>query len=402
MLSLLFIDDDEKELAILSQVLPGFITTCCATATEGLRQLSTKAFDLVLLDLDLPDMSGFTVLSHIRTMDRPPPVVMLSAFGKAENVVRALRLGAENFIEKPYTLKKLNAAIDSAILAIDDPPQHQGPWPHPEGRETRELSTHPRYTEKSEKPDPLALFKGNSRSIRSLKEKIRIYARSEEAVLIYGESGTGKELLARAVHELSSRKEGPFQAIHAGAVPENLVETEFFGSDAGAFTDARSRPGYLERSSNGTLFLDEIGEMPLSAQMKLLRILEDGSLIRIGGRKRRPIDIRLITATHRILPRMIEEGSFRLDLYHRINTLAVTVPPLRRRIEDIPELSRSFLRELGVDQGKISAESLDKLSSHHWPGNVRELRKTLRRAAILAGGKRIEPRHVVISAEMIA
>ena len=390
MLSLLFVDDDEKELAILSQVLPGFITTGCPTAAEGLRQLSKKPFDLVLLDLDLPDMNGFAVLSHIRAMDTPPPVVMLSAFGRAENVVRALRLGAENFIEKPYSLKKLSAAIDNALLPIDLPPQP------PELPKSSEL------TGKPEKPDPLAHFKGNSRLICSLKEKLRVYARSEEAVLIYGESGTGKELLARAVHDLSSRRKGPFQPIHAGAIPENLIETEFFGSDAGAFTDARSRPGYLERSSGGTFFLDEIGEMPRAAQMKLLRILEDGSLIRIGGRKRIPIDIRLISATHRILPGMIEEGSFRLDLYHRINTLTVTVPPLRRRIEDIPELSRCFLGELGVDQESISAESMEKLSSHHWPGNVRELRNTIRRAAILAEGKSIEPRHIVTSAELSA
>jgi len=439
MLTLLFIDDDAKEVTILSQVLTDYFVVGCTTGTEGVRRLKEVHVDLVLLDLNLPDMDGFAVLEHIKKIDASTPVIILSAFGYPDNVVRAVRSGACDFVQKPYHLPQLLGSIERSILhepsrASIKPPAHEhvsrsaatqiaGPAPEPEVEPTEverpeveppaaHRGSHIDPAETCEPPcpygvdsllhkedldDPLRRFVGKSRPVHLLKTYTRLYADNCEPVLLVGESGTGKEVLARAIHELSMRKSGPYFVLNAGAIPEGIIESELFGTVPGAFTGAVPRRGYFEQADGGTLFLDEIGEMPLSAQVKMLRILEDGSVLRVGGRKRSFVDVRIVCATNRPLEKMVAEGSFRKDLFYRINTLTLPIPPLRRRMDDIPELALLFFDEEGVPPSRVRRSSVERLLSYEWPGNTRELKNTIKRAAVLAAGGLVEPDHIFFS-----
>lgn len=442
MLTLLFVDDDAREVAILSQVLTEYHVVGASCAAEGLEKIASGRVDILLLDLNLPDMNGFSVLEHMHNMEDPPPVIILSVFGSPENVVRAIQLGAADFMQKPFTLLKLKQSIERALRRENEPRRGAEPekfvenfveknevgaaesqWTYepasspaagaldPPSREEQPSTARdmPPLAEKEQEErekgtnrDPLARFAGTSKAVSLLKSYIRLYAAQREPVLLVGESGTGKEVLSRAVHRLSDRREGPFIPLNAAAIPESIIESELFGTVTGAFTGAVSRPGYFEQAAGGTLFLDEIGEMPLSAQVKLLRILEDGSVLRVGARRKKRIDVRLICATNRPIERMVREGSFRQDLYHRINTLSLPIPPLRSRIEDIPELALLFFREEGVAQHRIETQTLRRLMDYDWPGNTRELKNTIKRAVVLSDGGQIEPRHIFFSLDLQA
>ncbi|MFP4619579.1 MAG: sigma-54-dependent transcriptional regulator, partial [Spirochaetaceae bacterium] len=375
MLSLLFIDDDTREVGILSQALSGYNVIGCSSGAEGLQKLADSAIDLVLLDLHLPDMDGFTVLRHLQefNVDRPRisgvPVIILSAFGNPDNVVKAIHLGAEDFVEKPYTLARLTQAIEKALFPI--PPRADIPSMTDMGDSLREeaplLGSSPKAEAtdtigrvgKNGGEDPLEKFVGSSKRVQLLKTRLRLYASNSEPVLLIGESGTGKEILARALHALSPRRRGPFKALNTGALPESLVESELYGTASGAFTDAVPRPGWFEQADGGTLFLDEIGEMPPAAQVKMLRLLEERALTRVGGRRRICIDTRVLCATNKPIHKMVKKGTFRHDLYHRINTLTISIPPLRERMEDIPEIALFFFQQEGVGPSRVSQNIME-------------------------------------------
>ncbi len=379
MIRVLWIDDDEHAQTVLPLVLPREIRILpCMTGEMGIRMAREEYPDVVLLDVDLPDMDGFDVLREIASDPFAPPVIMLTGLSNTGNIVRAIRSGAQDYILKPYRVEEL-------LLAIG-----------------RAASMH-LLAESSGNDSLSGRLLGESRAIRNVRRMISLFAPVNLPVLILGDSGTGKEVTARALHDLSSRREGPFEAINSGAIPDALIESELLGSVRGAFTGAVEKAGSFERADGGTLFLDEIGEMHVSAQVKLLRVLEEGALVRLGGTRRVAVNVRVISATNRNLGEAMNRGSFRNDLYYRISALVVPLPPLCERKEDIPILSISYLAAQAGAEGRPEAPqirpgALEKLQDHNWPGNVRELRNVLSRARILAAGNAIGPEHVQFDA----
>ncbi len=372
MIRVLLIDDDEQAHQILRVVLPSEYTIVSSLrGRRGIELVRSTAPDLVLLDMSLPDMHGLEVLDTITSDPVAPPVVVITAFGKISLAVRSIRAGACNFLVKPYKKRELLEAIRVAVgMSLVER----------DGIEENPI---------------LARFTGDSAGARRVRELLGLYAPSDKPILIMGESGTGKDLAAEIVHQISRRNEGPFIPRNCAAIPSTLIETELFGSERGAFTDAVSRPGCFERADAGTLFLDEIGEMPTELQAKLLRVLEEGRVARIGGSKNVRIDVRIVSATNADISHEIEHKRFRKDLYYRISTLVITIPPLRNRCEDIPLLAHSLLQRERCN-ARISENAMDKLCGYHWPGNVRELSNVLSRAVLLARRGTIEAPHIVL------
>jgi len=381
MIRILFIDDDPQAQKTLSMVLQEHYNVVSAlTAAEGLEVLNKTDPDVVLLDINLPDTSGLDVLDEILRRPMAPPVIMLTAFGKVDFVKRAIQAGAYDYILKPYTLDHLEGTIRRAVENI---------------ALRRAYVQSAAGSAGAAHPDSPVMGKlvGESRALKELKALIGRFAAGDSPVLIQGESGTGKELAAEAIHHLSPRKEGPFEAINCGAIPETLVEAELFGSEKGAYTDAISRAGCFERADGGTIFLDEIGELPPKAQITLLRVLEFKRIHRVGGTRSIPLNIRILSATNRDLKKDVQAGRFREDLYYRINVLFLQVPPLRSRDGDISLLCAYFLKQKQADL-RIHPQAVEKLLSHPWPGNVRELRNVIERAAVLTEGDEIRARDI--------
>jgi DNA-binding NtrC family response regulator len=376
MIRLLFIDDDPQAQKTLALVLQeGYVVISALNAAEGLEVLQGADPEVVLLDIDLPDRSGLDVLDEILSRPVPPAVIMLTAYGEVEFVKRAIRAGAYDYILKPYVLEQLEGTIRRAV---------------------QNLALRKAYVAR---PDSQALGEliGESRPLKELKSLAVRYAAADSPVLIQGESGTGKELVAQALHSLSHRREQKFLALNCGAIPETLLESELFGSERGAYTDATTRAGCFERANGGTVFLDEIGEMPLKAQVSLLRVLERKELYRVGGSQAIPLNIRILSATNRDLRLEVESGRFREDLFYRINVLFLSVPPLRERIEDISLLAAYFLRQQTRPGLRLHPQVIDKLLEHSWPGNVRELRNVIERAAVLSDGEEIRARDILFA-----
>ncbi len=374
MVRILFIDDDPNIHTFLKMVLPGECAVIPALDGEqGVRMTAEEDPDLVLLDIGLPDVDGMEVLRRILDLPAAPPVIMLTADRSAEKVVEAIKAGAHDYIVKPFTREKIHSILRTAVrLHLSDAPPVDD--------------------------SQLSHIIGRSPSIREVKRLIALYATSDSPVLIIGETGTGKELVARTIHDLSARRGEIFVPLNCGAIPETLLETELFGAEKGAFTDAVSRPGLFERAHRGTLFLDELGEMPLHHQVKLLRVIEDKTFSRVGGLRCIESDVRIIAATNRALRSAVKAGGFRQDLYYRINTLPLRIPPLRSRRADIPELARTFAEAHvdGVDaRASISSSAIEKLLDYDWPGNIRELRNVMERAVLFSKGDSIEPRHII-------
>jgi DNA-binding NtrC family response regulator len=349
----------------------GYDVVTAETAQAAVAAFETQPPEVVLLDLRLPDGDGFDVLRRIRELDELVPVVMLTGHGTIESAVRAMKLGAFDYLIKPVHLDEVRVVIEK-------------------GLETRRLHAEVQTlrAEMRQRADDLV---GASPAMEELRQFIARVAPYDVTILIRGESGTGKELVAHAIHAQSRRRRGPFIPLDCAALPETLVESELFGHERGAFTGATQRRlGRFELAHGGTLFLDEIGNLPLSTQMKLLRVLEDRAITRLGGRGQIPIDVRIVAATHVNFEDAIREGRFREDLYHRLNEFTIHVPPLRERAADLPGLVDHFLRRIGEELGKplpgLTAEALDALREYPWPGNVRELRNALKRAAVLADG----------------
>lgn len=361
MVKVLFIDDDVEAHTLLKMVLPENIKVYSSlTGKRGLSLLGEISLDLILLDLHLTDMDGIDLLKTIVSDHSSPPVLILSAENEVKMVVQALRAGAVNYLVKPYGVEDLkNAIVDALQYKIPSLPNSDNG-----GSDLEQII-------------------GVSAKMKEIKDLLLTYAPSESPVLLAGESGTGKEIAAHLIHSLSPRKKGPFVPINCGAIPATLLETELFGSMKGAYTGAVTREGSFERASGGTLFLDEIGEMPRQQQVTLLRVLEQQTVQRVGGNSMIPIDVRIVSATNQDLEEAVEKGVFREDLYYRLHTLFISLPPLRERKEDIPLLSYYFLQKQRGKGVKISPAAIEKLKNHTWRGNVRELRNIIQRAVLL-------------------
>ncbi|MBE0597700.1 MAG: sigma-54-dependent Fis family transcriptional regulator [Desulfuromonadales bacterium] len=381
---ILIVDDEAFIRENLERILAedGYRPLSTDSEEEAARLVSEEEIDLVLLDLNLGARSGLDVLRSLREIDPDLLVIIITGYGTVESAVEALKLGAYDYIKKPFKADAIHLIVRLAL-------------------ETQSLRRKVRQLRREGKDLPQgADMVGSSPQLLQVYRQIREVAKHETAtVLITGESGTGKELVARAIHNLSPRRERPFIEINCGSLPFNLLETELFGHERGAFTDAKNRKiGLLEESNGGSIFLDEIGEMDLTLQVKLLRVLEDRRIRRLGGTRNIDIDVRVIAATNRNLREAIEERQFREDLFYRLNVFPIHVPPLRERREDIPHLLQYFLRRFSREFNKrireISREALELLMRYRWPGNVRELRNVVERICIMYNSETLRPEHL--------
>jgi two-component system, NtrC family, nitrogen regulation response regulator NtrX len=366
---LLIIDDDANTLASLARAfrLAGHEATVCDNANRALDLAKSQPFDLILSDVVMPGKDGLTFLEEYKALGLATPVVMMSGQAHIDMAVRATKLGALDFLEKPLSTDKLLLTVENALRLrrLEE--------------ENRQLRTRLGKHE--------LVWTGDT--MRALMAQIERVANSETRVCILGETGTGKELVARTLHERSPRRSGPFVTLNCAAVPAELVESELFGHEKGSFTGAAARhTGKFEQADGGTLFLDEIGDMPLPMQAKLLRVLETGEIERVGAERPVSVNVRVIVATHRKLDELVREGKFRQDLYHRVYVFPITLPPLRERREDIPMLADHFARQVAEQNGwkpvKIAPEAMQRLQAYSWPGNVRELRNAVERMLLFA------------------
>ncbi|XXF80259.1 sigma-54 dependent transcriptional regulator [Myxococcaceae bacterium GXIMD 01537] len=369
--SVLIVDDEKNILLTLSQSLQlaGYHTELASSGQVALDVVSARPVDAVLMDVKMPDMDGLTALERLHALKPELPVIMMSGHGTIDTAVKATQLGARDFLEKPLARDRLLVALRNAL-------QHQAVM-----EELEELRAQlGRYD-----------MVGGGPAMQRIFSLIQRTAPSEGRVLVTGENGTGKELIARALHQHSRRKGGPFVKLNCAAVPHELIESELFGHEKGAFTGAVSvRRGKFELAHEGTLFLDEIGDMPAAMQAKLLRVLQEGEFERVGGAETHKVDVRVVAATNKDLQKEIGAGRFREDLYYRINVVQIHSPPLRERREDLPALIDAFLREACAKNGRkpltLSYEALAVMSAYDYPGNVRELRNLVERLAILCEG----------------
>ena len=380
MATILIIEDEAKMRRLLELNLgeDGFKTVSAPDAEAGLRLLASESVDLVLTDLKLPGMSGLELLQAVKRQNAALPVVVMTAFGSVETAVDAMKAGATDYILKPFSLAEMRMVVhkelDVSRLREENRSLRQA---------LGEKYSHPNIVARS----------ATMQEVLAIVERV---APTNSTVLLGGESGVGKDLLARAIHEKSRRASGPFIKINSTAIPENLLESELFGYEKGAFTGATtSKPGKFELADKGTLFLDEIGDVPPATQVKLLRVLQEREFERLGGTRTVRVDVRLVAATNRDLRAALEEGTFREDLYYRLNVVPIDIPPLREHKEDIADLANLFLRKFCGDSGRqvttISPEVTNLLLSHHWPGNVRELQNIIERACALAKTSKLEP-----------
>jgi DNA-binding NtrC family response regulator len=367
---ILIVDDEANTLASLSRAfrLAGHEAVVCDNAARALELAQEQPFDLILSDVVMPRRDGLALLEDLRNAGVATPVVMMSGQAHIEMAVRATRLGALDFLEKPLTTEKLLVTVDNAMKLTR--------------LETENRDLRARVGKHT------MVWAGET--MRRVMAQIDRVAASESRVCIYGETGTGKELVARTLHEKSHRVKGPFVTLNCAAVPAELIESELFGHEKGSFTGAAQRHnGKFEQAHRGTLFLDEIGDMPVAMQAKLLRVLEEGEVERIGSDKPTKVDVRVVVATHRNLEQLIETGGFRRDLYHRVVVFPLMLPPLRARCEDLPVLVEHFARQVSAQNGwkpvRFSATAIDALKEYAWPGNIRELRNVVERLLLLAG-----------------
>jgi two-component system, NtrC family, nitrogen regulation response regulator NtrX len=372
--TILIVDDERNILLTLNQALQleGYKTELASSGQLALDALAAKPVDAVLMDVRMPDLDGLAALEKIKAIKPDLPIVMMSGHGTIDTAVKATQLGARDFLEKPISRERLLVALRNAL-------QHRAM-----AEELAELRAEVGQFE----------MVGTSPAMERLYQLIRRIAPSEGWVLITGENGSGKELVARAIHQNSQRRKGPFVKLNCAAVPQELIESELFGHERGAFTGALSaRRGKFELAHEGSLFLDEVGDMPPAMQAKLLRVLQEGEFERVGGSETFKVDVRVIAASNKNLEQEIAAGRFREDLYYRLNVVHLHCPPLRERREDIPSLAEAFLREACLKNGKrpmqLSAEVMTVLSAYSYPGNVRELRNLVERLAILCDGPRI-------------
>jgi len=368
--TILVIEDEEKQRRVVGLHLAAadYEVKGAGTAEEAWKLAGDV--DLILTDLKLPGMDGLALLEKLKAQNSHTPVIVMSAFSTVENAVEAMKRGAVDFLPKPFSLDHLSVVVEKAleVSKLRD-----------ENRELREALGE-RYKFEN--------IIGVSPAMQDIFATIMRVAPTRATVLLAGESGVGKDMIARAIHQHSPRKDRPFVKINCTAIPENLMESELFGYEKGAFTGANiSKPGKFEQANTGTVMLDEIGDVPASVQVKLLRILQEREFERLGSNKTQQTDVRVIAATNVDLRAALEQGTFREDLYYRLNVVPMNIPPLRERKEDIPYLVDYFVKKFG---GEISEGALERLVSYHWPGNVRELEDVIERSILLAKGPRVE------------
>jgi DNA-binding NtrC family response regulator len=373
--SVLIIDDEAEIRESLQTLLEmeGYDVETAATGQQGLNRIGQRAFDLILLDLALPDRNGMDILADLRTQDPGLSVIMITAYGTVENAVKAMQSGAANFVQKPWDNEKLLADVRAAIAR------------HRAEEENIQLkrALKQRYN--------FEHIVGKSEPMLKIFDLVAQVAPSRSTVLLQGESGTGKELIAKAIHLNSQRRERPFVPVNTGSMPPDLLESTLFGHVKGAFTSAiASKKGLFEVADKGTLFLDEIGTMSMDTQSKILRVLQDRKFMHLGGIHELQVDVRIIAATNVDLRQLVRDGKFREDLFYRLNVITIDLPPLRQRKEDIPLLVEHFLRKYSLENEReprrITPEALRPLVGYAWPGNVRELENVIERAVVLSSG----------------
>ena len=381
----LLVVDDEPDLRTLYELTllrEGYEIDSAGSVAEALAHLQDAQYSAVITDMRLPDGSGLAVLRWLEQAGRPEKAIVITAFGSAENAVEALKAGAFDYLTKPVDLRQFRLVVGSAL---GRQPSVKVPEPVPAAADSGAAAA-----------ATASRLVGESPAIRAVRLLIDKVARSMAPVLVQGESGTGKELVARAIHDHGARAGGRFVAVNCGAIPENLLEAEFFGYRKGAFTGANEdREGFFQAADGGTLFLDEIGDLPLAMQSKLLRVIQERSVRPVGATAETPINVRILSATHKDLAAEVAAGRFRQDLFYRLNVIQIRVPPLRERLEDLGLISNRVLARIANDAGvsptpRLTAGALQTLSRYAFPGNVRELENLLHRALALAGGEWID------------
>ena len=378
---ILIVDDEDGMRRLLGRVLSreGYEVTTASGGAEALKHVARDRFDLVVTDIKMPEMDGLELLKELKDYEPSVPIIVMTAYGTVENAVQALRLGAYDYIAKPFETDEIKLTVAKAL-------------------ERERLLAENRYLhEELEGRYDFSGIIGGSPAMKQVYEMASSVAASNANVLIAGESGTGKELLARSIHYNSPRKEKPFVVLNCAALSEGVLESELFGHEKGAFSGALDqRKGRFERADQGTLFIDEVAEMTLSAQVKLLRVIQEHEFERVGGNKTISVDVRIVAATNKILEDEVKHGRFREDLYYRLNVVNIHVPPLRSRREDIEPLTRHFLSKYAGETGKkisdIAPRAISCLLAHDWPGNVRELQNVIERAVVLSKGTVLTPR----------
>jgi DNA-binding NtrC family response regulator len=379
----LIVEDEENERSGLAELVSawGYRTDTAKDGLEGLEKAGTWSPGIVLTDFKMPRMDGMELLARLSEQPQPIAVILLTAQGNIDVAVDAMKAGAYDFIQKPVDTARLKQILQNAA-------RQRGT--------TLELEVTRR---KLRDTGVLGSMVGSSRQMQEIFHLVEMVAPSTASVLITGESGTGKEMVARTIHDMSPRKNKPFVAINCSAIPETLIESEIFGHEKGAFTGAlERRAGCFELAEEGTLLLDEIGEMPIGTQAKLLRVLEDRKLRRLGSKAETPVDVRVLAATNKVPEEAVAKGELRNDLYYRLNVFNIHLPAMREHKDDLPQLVDALLAEMSLKHGRnvtsVSDQVLQLFTNYHWPGNVRELRNTLERAVIVCAGSLIEPRHL--------
>ncbi|RLB01525.1 MAG: sigma-54-dependent Fis family transcriptional regulator [Deltaproteobacteria bacterium] len=380
---ILLIDDDPQLRQSFAKILKeeGYALTAVYTGEMGLAEIRKNLPDVVILDLRLPGIDGFETYKAIREIDPKLPVIIMTAYGTTDTAIEATKLGAFDYVLKPFEIPQMLSLIRQAIDA------------------SRFMHSPVKMEKLDEEEIGSEVIIGKSQAMQEVFKAIGRVATRDATVLVRGESGTGKELVARAIYQYSARKDKPFLVINCVAIPETLLESELFGYEKGAFTGAYTRKvGKIEQANGGTVLLDEIGDMPLSIQAKILRLIQEKSIERLGGRSTIPVDVRIIAATNRNLEDALKKGHFREDLYYRLKVVTIWLPPLRERREDIPELAKYFLsrysREMKIENPGLSETAIKVLLDYSWPGNVRELSNVIRRALIFSRGCPLMPEDI--------
>ncbi len=422
----LLVVDDEPDLRTLYELTllrEGHHVETAGCVDDARLMLDEQVFDAVITDMRLPDGTGLDVLRHLESQGRREKAIVITAYGSPDNAVLALKAGAFDYLTKPVDLKQFRSVVSAALAskdgaspmlrdlsrlkdmsAVDLPPSAQRV-----AEPTAVQAPTPRPVERIGAPPPhvsaaMARLVGRSPAIEQVRVLIEKVARSMAPVLLWGESGTGKELVARAIHDVSARRQQPFVAVNCGAIPEHLLEAEFFGYRKGAFTGAQEdREGFFQAAQGGTLFLDEIGDLPLSMQSKLLRAIQERAVRPVGAVAESPVDVRILSASHKNLGQEVQAARFRQDLYYRLNVIEITLPALRDRLDDLPVICQQVLRRIAVESGLphepvLGHTALIILQAHRFPGNVRELENILHRAMALSAGHTIEAEDLGLSA----
>ena len=377
--TILVIDDDAEIRYSLDRVLrnAGFRVQAADSGETGIEKAKAERPEVIFLDNRMNTISGIETLQHLRTAAPQSMVILMTAYGTTQTAIEAMKHGAFDYVLKPFDQKKLTELVEKALKAGRDA--------------TGSSESYERVLDSADYSEGIV---GSGERMQQVLKKIGQVAASEATVMVTGESGTGKELVARCIHSHSHRAKGPFVAVNCAAIPENLIESELFGHEKGSFTGAtEAKAGQFELCNQGTLFLDEIGDMSLPTQTKILRAIQEGEIQRVGGTRTKKVNVRLLTATHKDLETMVKKNEFREDLYYRLNVMRIEMPPLRERLEDLPELVDFILQRLQKDKktkvNEISKDALDSLASYSWPGNVRELENALHSASVVSKGNRI-------------